>query len=451
MVGVLLLPLVIAVALAPMRRWRFVVAPLATTAALVTGISLLTGAVEPLIVIGRILELSGRQQVGWAYCSLLLAATLLTSYQLPQDRLHYTLALLGLSALIASTAAMSLSLGAILLLLGMLLCVMTLTSEAPGMADRGMRVLILVVVAGMLMLMGSWALERSLLLPDDPAYTGMARMTLTLGMLLALGVAPGTLYLGSAQEGATPLAIVLCNVLLPAAVLMRAGEWVAADVNGQLLGTMTTLGVWLGAATVVLGSVGALLQRNVGKMLGYVSVADLGVVMLGLALDTETGIALALVHFGIRGVALLLGGNSAGVLRQSYGYDDMETLEGALRLAPWSVIGVLAAGLCLAGMPPWGGFVTRLSLLAELAEGNRWMVPALILSSVGGCAALVRFGLAATARKGETGQREPTWYRVVALVLAGALLLTSFAPYWVSLLPSTWQQVLFEWMLFPVS
>jgi len=188
MVGVLLLPLVIAVALAPMRRWRFVVAPLATTAALVTGISLLTGAVEPLIVIGRILELSGRQQVGWAYCSLLLAATLLTSYQLPQDRLHYTLALLGLSALIASTAAMSLSLGAILLLLGMLLCVMTLTSEAPWLADRGMRVLILVVVAGMLMLMGSWALERSLLLPDDPAYTGMARMTLTLGMLLALGI-----------------------------------------------------------------------------------------------------------------------------------------------------------------------------------------------------------------------------------------------------------------------
>jgi len=451
MVGVLLLPLVIAVTVAPLRRWRYVVAPLATTAALVTGISLLTGAVEPLIVIGRILELSSRQQAGWAYCSLLLAATLLTSYQLPQERLHYALALLGLSALIASTAAGSLSLGAILLLLGMLLCVMTLTSDAPGMADRGMRVLILVVVAGMLILLGSWALERSLLLPDEPAYTGLARMTLALGMLLALGVAPGTLYLGSAQAGATPLAIVLCNVLLPAAVLMRAGELVASDASGQLLATLTTLGVWFGAATVVLGNLGALVQSNVGKILGYASVADLGVVTLGLALNSKTGIALALVHFGIRGVALLLGSNSVGVLRQSYGHDDLEALEGAFRLAPWSVIGVLAAGLCLAGMPPWAGFMTRLSLLAELAETYRWMVPGLILSCAGGCVALLRFGLAATAPKGETGQREPGWYRVVGLVLTGALLLTAFAPYWVSMLPPMWQQVLFDWMLFPGS
>ena len=451
MIGVLLLPLVIAAALAPLRRWRFVVAPLATTAALVTGISLLRGAIDPLIVVGRILELSIRQQAGWGYCSLLLAATLITSYQLPQERLHFALALLGLSALIASTAAGSLSLGAILLLLGMILCVMTLASGAPGMADLGMRVLILVVVAGMLILLGSWSLERSLLLPDEPGYTGLARTTLALGVLLALGVAPGTLYLGSVQAGATPLAIILCNVLMPAAVLMRSGELVAADVSGQLLATIATLGVWLGAATVVLGNLGALVQRNVGKMLGYVSVADLGVVMLGLSLNSETGMALALVHFGIRGVALLLGGSAAGVLRQSYGHDDIEALEGAFRLAPWSVIGVSAAGLCLAGMPPWGGFVTRLSLLAELAEAYRWMVPWLVLASVGGCVALVRFGLAATASKGETGQREPTWYRVVGLVLTVVLLVTATAPYWVSMLPPMWQQVLFDRMLFPGS
>ena len=449
MIGVLLLPLVIALALVPLRRWRFVATPLATTGALVTGISLLTMEMEPLLVMGRILELTSRQQAGLGYCSLLLAATLLMTYRLPQERLHYALAMLALTLLIAATAASSLTLGAILLQLGMLVSVMTLSSDEPGAAERGIRVVVLVVLAGMLLLFGSWALESSLAQPDQAGYPAMMRTTLVLGLIVALGVAPGTLYLGSAQAGASPLAIVVCNVLMPAAILFRAGELLGTGVSGGLLPTTVTLGLWIGAVTMIFGNLGALLQRNVGKMLGYVATADLGMVLIGLSLNSETSVALALVHFGIRGVALLLGGSSAGVLRQCYGRDDLSSLEGSYRLAPWAVVGTLAAGLCLAGFPPFSGFSTRLSLLRELAQNQWTWIPWLVVASLGGIVALVRFGLAVTAPQGSTGQREPLWYRVTALPLMVLLLIVAAAPHLVHLLPPAWLDALFGRLLFP--
>ena len=449
MIIVLALPVAMGLVLLPLRRLRFLVVPLATAAALVTGVSLLTPAeIEPLVVMGRVLALSPRQQLSLAFCSFVLAVTMLFTHRIPQEPAAYSLALGALAVFIAATAARSMTLAALLLQLGMILSAMMLASAHPGAPMSGMRALVLFVLAGLFILLGSWALERAMMQPEQEGLGQIGQIALVLGLGLALGVAPLGSWLPSTFRSGNPLGTVVCSVLLSAAVLLRLdsiAQIISLDVHFI---NPAMLLVVAGLATGILANLGALLQRTMTGVLGYAAIADLGLVLIGLGLG-QASVGLALLHFALRGIAIVVVSMAVGVLQLCFGNDDIGQLAGSFRLAPWAVIGVLVGGFSLVGLPPTAGLTTRLSLYKVLSGAFATWTVILMISSLAPAWSLVRFALAAISPHIPSGRQEPLWYRLLTLPLLLIILSIGLMPQLLNLLPQEWLQLLFGGVLGP--
>lgn len=121
--------------------------------------------------------------------------------------------------------------------------------------------------------------------------------------------------------------------------------------------------------TLILGSLGALVQTNVKRMLAYSSVAQAGYMLMGVAAFVAPGVtvigrqeALAAVLFYIGTYMLTnIGAFSVvGAVSQRLGGDDYANFAGLARRAPYLALAMTAALLSLLGAPPMVGFAGKL-------------------------------------------------------------------------------------------
>ena len=119
-------------------------------------------------------------------------------------------------------------------------------------------------------------------------------------------------------------------------------------------------------------------QRDLKRMLAYSSVEHMGILALGLGLG-GAGIFGAFLHMLnngiIKGVMFL----SAGNIHRAYDSKYVEDVSGALRRVPWSGALFLAGFFAVTGSPPFGPFVSELSILNAAMEQHRWGVAAAML------------------------------------------------------------------------
>jgi multicomponent Na+:H+ antiporter subunit D len=131
------------------------------------------------------------------------------------------------------------------------------------------------------------------------------------------------------------------------------------------------------------GSVLALVQTDLRRLLAYSSVGQMGVVALGAGLSNPAGVTGAIMHIAndalMKGALFLV----AGMALIRFGVrkvDDLSRLRGQ---APWAMAVVVVAGLSLVGIPPLAGFFGKWYVLSGAVEDARWaFVAALALGSL---------------------------------------------------------------------
>ncbi|HWC14504.1 MAG TPA: NADH-quinone oxidoreductase subunit M [Actinomycetota bacterium] len=112
----------------------------------------------------------------------------------------------------------------------------------------------------------------------------------------------------------------------------------------------------VGAVSVIYGSFLALGQTNLRRLLGFASVAHMGVVMLGLFslnLDGFEGAVLQMVNLGIVGAGLFF---VAGFLTARIGQPELGSLGGLVSSAPLMTTAFLLVALAGVGLPGTNGF-----------------------------------------------------------------------------------------------
>jgi multicomponent Na+:H+ antiporter subunit D len=160
---------------------------------------------------------------------------------------------------------------------------------------------------------------------------------------------------------------------------------VVTDVftTGFLLGneTVRTLALAAALASVLAGSLLAVRQARVARMLAYSSVSQFGLVVTGLLLVSETAAFGAVVH--LVGHAVVKAGLflAVGALAARTGARLVEDYDGLAARAPVhaALFGVLAA--TLVGVPPTVGFAGKWFIALGAAETGAWGVVAVILAS----------------------------------------------------------------------
>jgi multicomponent Na+:H+ antiporter subunit D len=179
------------------------------------------------------------------------------------------------------------------------------------------------------------------------------------------------------------------------------------------------------------GSLAAIYQDDLRRLLAYSSIAQVGYMTLGISLNNPEGLTGGLVHLfnhGITKSGLFL---AVACLAYRLGSFRIDGLAGAGRRAPLAAFAFVVGGLSLIGVPGTAGFVSKWYLvLGALERGWWWLAVMILLSSLLAVAYVWRFVEVAYFR--EPGQLAlgqprfeppamlvPTWCLIGAAVVFG--------------------------------
>jgi formate hydrogenlyase subunit 3/multisubunit Na+/H+ antiporter MnhD subunit len=153
-----------------------------------------------------------------------------------------------------------------------------------------------------------------------------------------------------------------------------------------------------GVGMCLVGGVFAVFQSRLGRSIGYLSLCNLGALLLSLSVPGPVGAQTAMVLLAARGFSLLVWGVSFHALRPTHTGDHPEDLRSVAATHPLAISAALLSGLSLVGAPGLISFPPLWALLRELTDNSisgslGLLVPiSLLLSLAAGVLSVFRFG-----------------------------------------------------------
>ncbi|OLA97644.1 MAG: hypothetical protein AUH20_00615 [Candidatus Rokubacteria bacterium 13_2_20CM_69_15_2] len=258
----------------------------------------------------------------------------------------------------------------------------------------------------------------------DPEVMRLAFVFVLVGYGTKAGLAPMHTWLPDAHaEAPAPLSAMMSGVLL-AVALYAVIRWEA--VANATVGAAFTERFLLGLGLLSLGMAAFSLvrQHNYKRLLAYSSIEHTGLVCVGLGLG-PLGTFAAMLHLLNHTLAKSMLFFLSGRVLQRYRTTQIGKVAGLLQTMP-ATGGLFAAGLlALAGLPPFGIFISEFALLrAGFAAGRFWtmglVLVLLTVAFVGVIAHLNRmlYGVPSS----EVPRGEPSRWPLVPLTLCLAAL-----------------------------
>ena len=130
----------------------------------------------------------------------------------------------------------------------------------------------------------------------------------------------------------------------------------------------------LGCVAVIYGSYRAWQQVEMKRLLAFSSVAQIGYMIIGLALLNQNGLTASIMHLFNHAVIKATLFMGAGILLYRANTTELGSLRGMGREIPWSFAAIVIAGLSLIGVPGTVGFITKWYLLESAIETGQWIV-----------------------------------------------------------------------------
>jgi hydrogenase-4 component F len=137
--------------------------------------------------------------------------------------------------------------------------------------------------------------------------------------------------------------------------------------------------IFFGLFSLVLASIFILVQKDLKRLLAYSSVENVGLVSLGLGFGPFGGIFAGLLHAFNHAVTKALMFFCAGNAVRAYHNNNMNKMQGMIKLMPFTGIAMFLGLFALVGMPPFSIFISKLSILIAAFQGKYYCIAALSL------------------------------------------------------------------------
>ena len=219
--------------------------------------------------------------------------------------------------------------------------------------------------------------------------------------------------------------------LLPASMEKLLGIYFLARISLDLF--ILTPQSWvspilmsLGAATILLAVMMALVQKDYKRLLAYHAISQVGYMILGIGTALPIGIVGGLFHMvnnAIYKSSLFLSG---GAVERQTGTTDLGKLGGLARSMPVTAICFVVAAASISGVPPFNGFFSK-ELVYDGALERGWIFYAIaLLGSFFTAASFLKLGHSAFFGKpADPGRkvREAPWPMLVPMIVLALLCL----------------------------
>lgn len=301
-----------------------------------------------------------------------------------------SLGLMIISLLTASIAVEPFLYAALLLEIAAMLIVLLLVPayQKPG---RGVvRFLIYQTLAMPFILFSGWMLAGVESSPGDLSTTTQAGTILGLGFAFLLAVFPLYNWIPMLMEENSPYATGFLLWALPTFTVIFAlgflDRYAWLRTSPQLASAIQFAGVLMVAS----GGIFAALQRHIGRMLGYASIAETGLLILIMGLKPSEIVNLTFLILIPRGLALAVWALALSIIKRLAYSLRFNEIQGLARRYPLAVIALLLAQLSMSGFPLLAGFPARLAIWQELAAQSLGVTVWVFAGSLGLLVAAIR-------------------------------------------------------------
>ncbi|KQZ61728.1 NADH-quinone oxidoreductase subunit NuoN [Sphingopyxis sp. OPL5] len=191
------------------------------------------------------------------------------------------------------------------------------------------------------------------------------------GLAFKISAVPFHMWTPDVYEGApTPVTAFFASA--PKVAAMALMTRVVIDAMGPAVGAWQQIVIFLALASIILGAVGAIGQKNIKRLLAYSSINNVGFMLIGLAAGTQAGVEGVLTYLVVYVVTTLGAFLVVLQLRDTDGnaVESIPAMAGLASKRGWLAAAMSVFLLSLAGIPPLFGFWPKLLVFQAAVNAN---------------------------------------------------------------------------------
>lgn len=207
----------------------------------------------------------------------------------------------------------------------------------------------------------------------------VALLLMTLGFATKAGLVPMHAWLPDAHSKApAPISALLSGLLVSCSLyaIIRvqsvAHGSIASAVDGSLL--------VLGSLSVIVAALLMLAQRDVKRFLSYSTVEHSGLAALALGIHTPLAAFAALYHIVNHAFSKAAAFLAVGVVQYAHRSTEIRQLHGLWKEGRGKLL--LASLVALAGLPPFGMFLSEFLIVVAAVQAHQWAVLSIALTAL---------------------------------------------------------------------
>jgi NADH-quinone oxidoreductase subunit L len=215
--------------------------------------------------------------------------------------------------------------------------------------------------------LGGFGPEWSLANPFRNFSLTIAGLLIFCGAMGKSAQFPLHVWLPDAMEGPTPV-----SALIHAATMVAAGVYMLCRIIFLLDPAALLVIAYIGGFTALLAAVIAVQQNDIKRILAYSTLSQLGYMVMAVGLAGPTPAMFHLTTHAFFKALLFLGAGS--VIITLHHEQDIWKMGGLRKKMPVTFWTFIIGTLALSGMPPFSGFYSKDSILAQALEQKNYLL-----------------------------------------------------------------------------